>query len=242
MNRIFVLSLITVACFMISTVSAGGEPALAHIVFFKLKDASPKAKQALVAACYKHLANHDGTVYFSAGVVAEEFKRDVNVRDFDVSLHLVFKSKADHDKYQSHPRHEQFITENKDNWANVRVFDSYVQGMGEKTGALPAPARGFAGMIRGKVSAIGSGAITMTIDEVVQVWSTNRAENPKAMLGQNVTIDARGNDGQPVASAARYIASLKVGETVSLDVRHAQSEVLSVLELTAEQRARVAID
>ncbi len=101
---------------------------VAHMVYFKLKKSTPETKKQLVDLCEKHLSGHDGTVYFSAGVLADDLKREVNVRDFDVALHLVFKDKACHDKYQEHPRHLQFIKEGKDNWANVRVFDSYIHG------------------------------------------------------------------------------------------------------------------
>ncbi len=100
---------------------------IAHMVYFKLKDNSPEAKKKLVEACKKLLDKHEGTVYFSAGARAEELDRDVNDRDWDVGLHLVFKDKAAHDKYQDHPRHKQFIDENKDNWSKVRVFDAVVQ-------------------------------------------------------------------------------------------------------------------
>lgn len=99
---------------------------LSHDVYFSLKDSSPAAKQKLVAACKKYLSNHPGTVFFAAGTLAEDLKRDVNDRGFDVALHLVFKDKASHDKYQDAPTHQQFIEENKDSWAKVRVFDAYV--------------------------------------------------------------------------------------------------------------------
>lgn len=99
---------------------------VAHIVFFELKDDSPAATKRLVSACHKYLSGHDGTVYYSTGTRGGEFQRDVNVQDFHVALHVVFANKAAHDKYQEHPRHLQFIEENKSNWASVRVFDSYV--------------------------------------------------------------------------------------------------------------------
>ena len=102
------------------------ERQIAHMVFFKLNDNSPKAKAQLVAACDKYLSGHPGTVYYSAGVRAEEMKREVNDQAFDVALHVVFKDKAAHDAYQEHPRHLKFIEENRANWAGVRVFDSYV--------------------------------------------------------------------------------------------------------------------
>ena len=51
----------------------------------------------------------------------------MNDRDFDVALHVVFDSKASHDKYQEAPRHKQFIEEQQKNWKQVRVFDSWVE-------------------------------------------------------------------------------------------------------------------
>jgi stress responsive alpha/beta barrel protein len=100
------------------------EAMLAHNVFFSLHDASDAGKAKLVAACKKYLADHAGTVFFACGVRAVDFQRPVNDLDFDVGLHLVFRSRADHDAYQAAPRHDQFIAENKDNWKKVRVFDS----------------------------------------------------------------------------------------------------------------------
>ena len=100
---------------------------LAHDVFFSLKDNSSQAKETLIAACKKCLTDHPGTVWFAVGPLAEEMKRDVNDRDFDVALHLVFKDKAAHDQYSQSERHQTFIKETKDNWKRVRVFDSYVE-------------------------------------------------------------------------------------------------------------------
>jgi hypothetical protein len=101
---------------------------LAHNVYFTLKDGSPEAKQRLVAACRKHLSQHPGTVFFAAGVRAEALQREVNVRDFDVGLHIIFTDQAAHDRYQDAPAHYQFVAENKDTWMAVRVFDSVVEG------------------------------------------------------------------------------------------------------------------
>lgn len=108
--------------------ASAGEPAFGHMVFFKLKDASAAKKQELVTACRKYLDKHPGTLHFSAGVRAEEADREVNAKDWDVALHIVFADKAAHDKYQKAPRHLQFIKENKDNWQSVRVFDSRLAG------------------------------------------------------------------------------------------------------------------
>lgn len=101
-------------------------PHLAHIVFFDLTDDSPAAIQKLVDSANKNLSGHEGTVYFSVGVIGKEFNRPVNDQAYSVALHVVFDSKASHDKYQVHPRHTAFIEECKPNWKRVRVFDSYV--------------------------------------------------------------------------------------------------------------------
>lgn len=110
--------------------SIADEPAptmISHDVYFSLKDNSPEAKKKLVTACKKYLSKHPGTAFFAAGVLADDLKRDVNDRDFDVALHIVFKDKASHDKYQEAEMHKQFIEENKGNWKKVRVFDSVVE-------------------------------------------------------------------------------------------------------------------
>jgi hypothetical protein len=99
---------------------------LAHNVFFKLKDNGPARVEELVAACRKYLNVQPGIVFFAAGPLCGELTREVNVRDWDVGLHLVFTDKAAHDAYQTDPMHVKFVEENKPNWAGVRVFDSYV--------------------------------------------------------------------------------------------------------------------
>jgi hypothetical protein len=132
MMKTGILQLMTAAlgCFaMLSvggTTAEGAETQVAHMVYFKLKDDSKSAKDKLVAACKKYLDGHEGVAYFSVGLMANDLDRDVNDREWDVSLNLIFKTKAAHDVYQDAPRHLQFINENKATWAKVRVFDSYL--------------------------------------------------------------------------------------------------------------------
>jgi len=99
---------------------------LAHMVYFALKDNSPEAKQKHVDACHKYLKGHPGVVYFSVGTLVPDLTREVNDREFDVSLNVIFESRKAHDAYQTHPKHVQFIEETKPTWKKVRVFDSYV--------------------------------------------------------------------------------------------------------------------
>ena len=97
---------------------------LVHNVYFALHDNSPAAKQALLDACQKYLTNHPGTTLFACGTLTPDLARPVNDRDWDIGLHVVFADRAAHDTYQQHPRHVQFIDENKASWKKVRVFDS----------------------------------------------------------------------------------------------------------------------
>ena len=95
---------------------------LSHAVYFSLKDKKPAAVESLVAACQKYLTGHPGAVWFSVGTCSS-YDRQVNDRDFDVALEIVFESRAAHDAYQTAERHNQFIAEQATNWSKVRVFD-----------------------------------------------------------------------------------------------------------------------
>lgn len=97
---------------------------LAHIVFFTLAESNDENREKLLAGCKKYLNGHEGVVYFGVGVNAPEYDREVNDRDYDVALHLVFATAKDQDVYQTHPRHVQFVQEYKGLWKKVRVFDS----------------------------------------------------------------------------------------------------------------------
>jgi hypothetical protein len=100
---------------------------LAHNVYFTLKDRSDASVAQLVAACKKYLSVHAGILFFACGTREPELNRSVNDREFDVSLHIAFDTKAAHDAYQAAPLHDTFVAENRDNWAIVRVFDSKVE-------------------------------------------------------------------------------------------------------------------
>jgi len=99
---------------------------LCHAVYFTLRDASEEKRKALVASCQEYLDGHPGVRHFSVGELAEDFDRPVNDRRFHVALTLVFENTASHNAYQASARHREFIDRNQENWAEVRVFDSYV--------------------------------------------------------------------------------------------------------------------
>ncbi len=99
---------------------------LAHNVFFSLHDKSPEAVAKLINEIKTYLTAHAGTMFFACGTPEPDLARPVNDRDFDVALHIVFNSRADHDIYQGAPRHMTFVERNKETWAKVRVFDTVV--------------------------------------------------------------------------------------------------------------------
>jgi hypothetical protein len=107
--------------------SAMAEPMLAHSVYFTLKDKSPAAIRQQLERCRHYLTDHAGTVFFAAGTRTRGLNREVNDKEFDVALHVVFKDRAAHDQYQTAERHVKFIAESKPNWAQVRVFDADVE-------------------------------------------------------------------------------------------------------------------
>lgn len=97
-----------------------------HSVYFTLIDKSDEKKQAVIDDANTYLAGLDGVLSLVCGVLAVELNREVNDQDFDVALHVQFKDQAAHDAYQVHPDHDIFVANNKDNWSQVRVFDSVV--------------------------------------------------------------------------------------------------------------------
>jgi hypothetical protein len=107
--------------------SAPAGAMLAHSVYFTLENAGAEARETLAAACRQLLSRHPGTVFFAVGTRAKDIAWSVSDLDFDVVLHLVFRSKADHDRYQDSPEHGRFLEENQSNWKTIRVFDAEVQ-------------------------------------------------------------------------------------------------------------------
>ena len=104
-----------------------GEPrGLAHMVYFTLRDRQSKAQSAFVVECHKYLSDHPGTIHFSVGPRATAYDRPVNDSDYDVAVHVVFASEADHQRYQVSERHKQFLAEQSENWSQVRIFDSLI--------------------------------------------------------------------------------------------------------------------
>ncbi|MEX1096052.1 MAG: Dabb family protein [Planctomycetales bacterium] len=97
---------------------------LVHDVYFTLKDDSPAARRRLVDSCYALLKDLPGIAHFAAGERSPDLARPVNDREFHVGLHVAFVDRPAHDAYQAAEQHQRFISENRDDWAQVRVFDT----------------------------------------------------------------------------------------------------------------------
>ncbi len=101
------------------------EKKLFHTVFFQLKESSEKKVAEFVEDCKTYLSSHPGLLSIHVGRRAEEHERDVNMTDYHVSIHLIFGDKKSHDQYQTAEKHNEFVEKNRDNWAEVKVYDSW---------------------------------------------------------------------------------------------------------------------
>ena len=102
-------------------------PQFSHAVYFTLKNNSILQKQKLVRDCYAYLRGHEGLVFFAASEKAEHAESKPNEAQFDVSLHMVFANRDFYAEYEQSKKHQEFIARNKDNWQEVKVFDSVIQ-------------------------------------------------------------------------------------------------------------------
>jgi quinol monooxygenase YgiN len=112
-------------CVVLGAVGRRSAP-LAHIVVVELKDDSKETREAFVKSCHKYLSDHEGTLYYAVGTIADDVEEPVSDRAFDVVIHLVFESKDAEQKYLKDPRHVKFVEENGPRFGKVRVFDSYL--------------------------------------------------------------------------------------------------------------------
>jgi len=98
---------------------------LVHTVLFRF---TPESSEAQIQACANDarnlLAKIETVHSLYIGSPADTEVRPVSVRDFDLMLTVLFESIADHDVYQTHSLHDEFIANNKDNWASVAVHDA----------------------------------------------------------------------------------------------------------------------
>ena len=98
---------------------------LVHTVFFKFTESSTEADVQSCADDARNLLGKIETVKaLYVGSPADTEVRPVSVRDFDLSLTVLFENIDDQNVYQDHPLHDEFIANSKENWAKVSVYDA----------------------------------------------------------------------------------------------------------------------
>ena len=108
---------------------------------------------------------------------------------------------------------------------------------------LPEGAKGFAGMITGKVITKGDAQVVVEVSKIDRVWKHNKAENPASLIGRRVTIRIvpqvyEKKEGYLVR-VRQFFGLLKAGDSESFDVKHSEGDSLIFLELTKAQMERL---
>lgn len=94
-----------------------------HMVYFWMKSGGGNLEAgALAEGARRHLAGIPGVLRLEVGFPAGT-ARDVVDNSYGVGLLVEFGSGADHELYQEHPDHLQFIAECGALWDRVRVYD-----------------------------------------------------------------------------------------------------------------------
>lgn len=106
---------------------AASEKAIAHDLYFSLKDDSPEGRAELIAEARRCLAPHPGIAYFSTGELKDDLKGAFVDRDFDVVVHMVFENRQALAKYARTKLHGEFIAKQFATFKSVRIFDAEVE-------------------------------------------------------------------------------------------------------------------
>jgi len=97
---------------------------LVHTVFFKFNESSTEVDiQSCADDARNLLAKIETVKALYVGSPADTVVRPVSVRDFDLSLTVLFDNIQDQNVYQDHPLHDEFIANSKDKWGSVSVYD-----------------------------------------------------------------------------------------------------------------------
>jgi hypothetical protein len=108
---------------------------------------------------------------------------------------------------------------------------------------LPAGAKGFAGIISGKIVTAGTDQAVVEVLKVEKSWKHSEATAAESMVGKQIAVKvtpqlyAKKPGYQALVTA--FFKALKVGDVESLDVRNKEGDGLTFLELTDAQRERV---
>lgn len=104
-------------------------------------------------------------------------------------------------------------------------------------------AKGFAGMISGRIVSKGEDQVVVEVLKIDRTWKHSKAENPGALVGQQLAIkivpQVYAKKEGYLARVRKYFDLLKVGDSDSFDVKHSDGDSLTFLELTKAQNERI---
>ena len=94
-----------------------------HIVFFWLDERADEAeRKSLTEDCYKLLEPIEIVKELRVGAPSGT-SRPIVDRTYDLAIVVTFENLADHDAYQDHPLHHEFVEKHKDYWTKCQVYD-----------------------------------------------------------------------------------------------------------------------
>jgi len=94
-----------------------------HTVYFWFKDSATSQDRTFFEQHLQQLSKieHIHTAYL--GVPAPT-RREVIDSSYDYSITFVFSSQQEHDLYQPHPKHKEFVEKCSHLWQKVQVYDA----------------------------------------------------------------------------------------------------------------------
>lgn len=97
---------------------------LVHTVFFWLKKDLNVEQVAEFRAGVETLKNIDSAEAVYVGTPSETPERPVIDSSYDFCLTVILKDIPAHDAYQADPLHQAFISNFKDFWDSVKIYDA----------------------------------------------------------------------------------------------------------------------
>ena len=111
----------------LKTLKNKNETGFIHTVFFWMKEGvTEEQKKEFMDNGLVELIKVP-SIYEAFIGPAAQTPREVVDNTYDAALICHFKNKADHDIYQGHDIHLQFIEKYKDLWGRVQVYDNLVE-------------------------------------------------------------------------------------------------------------------
>lgn len=94
-----------------------------HVYFWLNEEHQSSESRAAFEVGLKKLFDIQEVASGSWGVPAQTEVRPVTENTWDYALSIQFASQVEHDSYQVHPEHDNFVDQFKSYWSKVQVMD-----------------------------------------------------------------------------------------------------------------------